>query len=375
MNTKHLILLFLLPCMMIFSCEKNEVFESATYACDFPFPDSSSIHPKAGRYQAILDANRKKGITGAVVLIKDRHGLWAGGSGKADIASNIDVAPCNRFLIASISKVFTAAAVFRYIDEGKLSLDDPISTWVEPKLTNKLANADQASIRHLLRHTSGIPDYYTLSFQMDILNNVYNNWRHEETLTYAFGLPALHEVGASYYYSNTNFLLLGIILEKVSGLSLGEVYEEEIFKPLQLTSGYFGQGNPIPSDLVKGYADLYGNGQYVESEFLYKDELNTGDGGIAINAYDLAIFFERLMKGQLLSAESLSQMTDWQNLPDGWADPDLGHFQNGLGLQHNATPYGNSVGHTGSIYGFFYHCPIFPGSRCHYHRPDQQCYL
>ena len=286
--------------------------------------------------------------------------FWAGASGKADIASKIDLVPCNLFLIASISKVFTASAIFKYVETGQLSLDDPVSKWINEDVVNKISNADQATIRHLLGHTSRIPDYFTLQFQLDILNKVHNKWDHRDILKYSYGLPPNNEVGASYWYSNTNYLLLGMILENISGQSLGEVYDQEIFKPLNLVSASFNKEDPTPDDLVKGYADVYGDGKIVESEFLYQDELGTGDGGIAINASDLSVFFEALMKGEVISTTSLSQMTDWFDLPDGWEDPHIGHFQNGLGLQHNATPYGNSVGHTGSIFGFNTTAQYFP---------------
>jgi len=343
-----------------FSCEMNEIVPKDTYSCEFVNQISFDNHPKAAIYQSILDENRKLGLVGASIMIKDQHGAWAGSSGKADISSNINLQACNRFLIASISKVFTAAAVFRYIDEGMISLDDNISKWLSNDVVSQIENAEDAKIKHLLNHTSGIADYYTLKYELDRINKEYNNWRQEDVLKYAYGKSATHSLGATYYYSNTNFLLLGIILENVSGLSLETVYQNEVFTPLNLASAYFGKEIPIPGDVVKGYVDIYGNGQYVESEFLYKDELNTADGGIVINAYDLGIFFEALMKGQLISNNSLTEMTAWFDLPEGWIDEEFGHFQNGLGIEHNNTDYGFSVGHTGGIDGFLSIAQYFP---------------
>jgi D-alanyl-D-alanine carboxypeptidase len=357
---KKTIYIFSIFCLFLSSCEKNEIVSPETYNCSFVHNDLSAIHPKAAIYQSILDKNRKLGIVGASLMIKDKYGIWVGSSGKADIASNVNVKPCNRFLIASISKVFTAAAVFRYIDQGLLSLDDKVSDFLANDIVNKIENAESATIRHLLNHTSGIADYYTVQHELDRINTEYNNWRQEDVLKYVYGKNATHKVGETYYYSNTNFLLLGIILEKVSGQSLEDVYQNQIFSPLQLTSAYYGKEIPIPSDVVKGYFDIYGNGQYVESEFLYKDELNTADGGIIINAYDLGVFFEALMKGQLISDNSLNEMTAWFDLPEGLGDEDFGHFQNGLGLEHNNTDYGLSVGHTGGIDGFLSIAQYFP---------------
>jgi hypothetical protein len=85
--------------LIIASCQKNPVLPADYYRCNTDFSDSSAAHPKAAAYQKILDDTRKTGIVGMVLLVKDRHGLWMGASGKADLASNVNVSPCNTFLI------------------------------------------------------------------------------------------------------------------------------------------------------------------------------------------------------------------------------------------------------------------------------------
>ncbi|MEM6806719.1 MAG: serine hydrolase domain-containing protein, partial [Bacteroidota bacterium] len=345
------------------SCEQNEILPASTYSCNLSPQDSSAQHPKAVIYQSILENNRKNGLVGAVLLVKDKEGLWIGADGKADIASNIDMAPCNTFLIASISKVFTSAAIYRYIDKGILTLDDPISTWLDASIIEKVANAEQAQIKHLLAHTSGIADFYTFQFELDRINRISNDFSKEDVLEYIYGVNATHEMGETYSYSNTNFLLLAMILENASGLSFEQVYQQEVFIPLGLSSAYYSEELPIPSGSVKGYVDIYGNGQHVESEFLYKDELGIGgDGGIAINAGDLAIFFEDLMKGELISSSSLDEMTTWFDLPVAYisADDPLGQNENGFGIERFNTTYGSAVGHTGGIDGFSTIALYFP---------------
>ncbi|MEO1451004.1 MAG: serine hydrolase [Bacteroidota bacterium] len=354
-----LIALVILP-----SCETNEVLPASHYSCDVSAQDNSAAHPKAAIYQDILERNRKNGLVGAVMLVEDKDGLWVGADGKADIASNIDMASCNTFLIASISKVFTSAATYRYIDKGILSLDDPISMWLDAEVVEKVKNADQAQIRHLLAHTSGIVDFYTFQFEMDRINKRTNAFTKEDALAYTYGVSAYHEVGESYYYSNTNFLLLAMILESASGLTFEEVYEQEVFTPLALSSAYYGEGDKIiPEGTVKGYVDVYGNGQFVESEFLYNDELGIGgDGGVAINAFDLATFFQEMMRGNLISESSLDDMTTWFDLPEGWIAPDdpFGQNENGIGIERFNTSYGSAVGHTGGIDGFSTIALYFP---------------
>jgi len=357
---KRTLILFSTILLVFSSCEQNEIVAPEKYNCSFAHQDSSTIHPKAAIYQEILDRNRKAGIVGASLMIKDKDGVWIGASGKANIASGVDVQPCSRFLIASISKSFTAAIVFALIDDGVLSLDDPVNKWINKSITDKVANSNESTLFHLLNHTSGIPDYYTLQFELDRINKIDNGWTQEDVLTYTYGKKATNGVGETYYYSNTNYLILGMIIEHASGLALEEVYHQKVFDPAGLTSTYYSTTRPIPEGTVKGYKDIYGNGQYVESDYLYKDELNTADGGIATNAYDLGLFFEKLLTGEIVSQQSLEQMTAFEYLPSDWVDEDFGHFKNGLGLDYNQSPYGNSVGHTGSIDGFLSIAQYFP---------------
>ena len=353
MNQIRFYIITLTLSLSILSCKKDEVLPADAYECDFTYNDSSNIHPKADIYQNILDQNRKDGLVGAVLLVKDHDGMWIGASGKADLASNVDMEPCNTFLIASISKVFTAAAIFRYVDKGILDLDDPISKWLSDEIVEKVDNADEAQISHLLSHTSGIVDYYTDMFELDRVNQINNHFTKEEVLTYVYGKKANFSVGETYGYCNTNYLLLAIILENASGLSFEEIYEQEVFLPLGLTSAYYSESKPIPTGCVKGYSDIYASGEVVEAQNLYQDELGIGgDGGIAINAYDLAIFLEQLMKGNLVSNTSLNEMTNWFDLPEDWQWESYGQTENGFGLEKFNTEYGYAVGHTGGIDGF-----------------------
>ena len=193
--------------------------------------------------------------------------------------------PSHAMYIASITKVFTASLVYKLIENGKLSLDDYVSDWISEDIIKGLANAELAQIRHLLSHTSGIPDYYDMTFDMARLNAYHNGYSHEETLEYAKSKDPNNEVGERYYYSNTNYLLLGMIIEEATGQKLSDLFSQHIFQPLEFTSAYYG-GETVQEGVAKGYVDMYGDGKYVESKFMYLDELNTADGGISMNALE-----------------------------------------------------------------------------------------
>ncbi len=352
-NSNIIIFMSLYMLVAFTSCQKNEVFEQDFYECTTSDPVDSESHPNASTYQSILEKYRKNGLVGASLLVKDRNGIWMGADGMADIASDVAMRPCNTFLIASISKVFTTAAVYRLVDKGLLTIDDPISMWLDSEVVEKVANADKAQIRHLLAHTSGIADYYTFALELDRINSTDNGWQKEDVLEFIYGVNPTNDVGETYYYSNSNFLILALILEKASGLSFEQVYQQEVFDPINLQSAYYSESQPIPDACVKGYVDIYNSGKFVESEFVYGDELGIGgDGGVAINAYDLSKFLEQLSKGNLISQSSVEQMTTWFDIPEDWHWDTYGQTENGFGIEKFNTIKGPAIGHSGGIDGF-----------------------
>ncbi len=344
---RYILFIIVFATLIFSSCTKDEIIPSSTYFTNLSFPDSSQLHPNHLNFQQALDDFKNSGGLGGSIMIRDAHGTWLGATGQADIISDVDMEVGHQFLIASISKVFTATAIFSYIDEGKLSVDDQISQYLSAEIVDKVANADQATIGDLLSHRSGIADWYTIALEMARYNEEFNNFSQEDILSYVYGKSAFFEVGEAYGYSNTNYVLLGIILENISNLSLKQVYHQKIFDPLNLESAYFDiKENGAPKGLVKGYISLYGNG-YTEADALYKDELSTGDGGIAINAQDLGVFMDALMDGQLVSQSSLQQMQAWFDFDEG-----EGHIKNGFGLEYFNFENGVAIGHTGSVDGF-----------------------
>ncbi|WP_422105231.1 serine hydrolase domain-containing protein [Winogradskyella sp.] len=335
------------------NCSSEETFKEDFYACTTTNDINSNLHPKAALFQSILDQNQKLNVVGAVLWVEDQDGVWLGASGYADIASDIKMKPCNTFMIASISKVFTAVAVYKYIDRGWLSFNDTISQYLPPDIVEEVANIEGTKISDLLGHKSGIPDFYTTPFDLDRINDS-QHWDKYDVLEYVYGLDGEFPSGTSYSYSNTNYLLLSIILERITQKSLEQIYNEDIFLPLNLQSAYYSESKPLPDGVVKGYADIYGNGHFVYSDFLYREELGIGgDGGIASNAQDLALFLKTLATDNFISDTSFANMTDWFDLPLSQQDlDDPVVIKNGYGLERVESLYGFGFGHTGGIDGF-----------------------
>ena len=347
--------------LIFFSCNQtNDIVPETPEACPEAF-QTHQAHPKAAIYQEILDRNRKKKIVGATMLIKDADGIWSGASGTADLSSHQAIRPCDRMAIASISKPFTATVIMKLIDEGLLSLESKVKDYIDPKIVKKIDNAAEATISHLLSHQSGIADYYNLQFLLDQVNTDDRNETFEDLLSYIYGKKAYFEAGTSYAYSNINFVLLGMIAEKVSLKPLKQLYQEIIFDPLQLKSAYFDMQIPFPDDMPKGYVDLYGNDDMVDAKFLYGDEGRTPDGGIVINNLDLFHFFQSLWKGEIVSQARVDEMTNWFELPEDWKDYEVfGQLKNGFGLEHFENQHAWALGHTGGIDGFLSYAFYFP---------------
>ena len=351
---------FVLSLISIFqSCQKDPTVPASTYACSLSFPDESAAHPKAEIYQQIIDKYIAKGVLGTSVYLRDNDGTFLGTGGMADIASGIEIQSCNQFIIGSITKPITATLTFSLIEDGLLSLEDKMTQHLEKSITDRLPNGDEIQIKHLLKHTAGLPDHYDFPYYFDNLNQERNILRQEDYLKYTYDKDPVGPVGGQFAYSNVGYVLMGMILEAASGKTMPQLYDEKIFNPLNLTSGHYGAGeNSIPPGLVKGYLDLNGNGQMVESEFFYEEELNTADGGICMNPQDLGRFFEEWVKGNVINPTSVEEMQNWYIYPDNEpGDDDVAY---GYGIGKYDTKYGNAVGHDGGVGGFSTIAQIFP---------------
>jgi len=299
---KILIIIVLIVSVLV-SCEKYVEVSPETYECNFSFTDSSLYHPLNQQLQNLLDNKTQRGLVGIVAYVKTPDGnSWTGASGKADIPNKVDMKPCNKLMIASISKIFTSAVILKLVEEGKLQLDDKLNKYIGHSITDKLSNGNDVTIRQMLSHTSGLYDYNDDSFLFDIINYPENYLTQEEKLEYAYDKPATNSPGEIYCYSNTNFVLLGMVIEEITENFLGDMYSEYIFKPLNLASAAYGTPeNPIPYGVPRGYFSLNGDERFIDFTVKDRADAATGDGGIAINMQDLGVFIESLFSCSLIS--------------------------------------------------------------------------
>lgn len=353
--------LFLSLCVFtFFACEKDHVFEDSHYACPRVPVEENTLHPKHEKYQDLMEDMINSGVPGVMMSVHDpENGIWSGASGKADLASNVKLSPCNITRVGSTVKTFTAVTILLLQEEGKLDIDDKISNYLTAEYLRGLANAPELTIRQLLQHSSGLYNYISnLHFQTASLNDLEKVWRPEELLSYARERTHDFEPGSDVEYSNTNYILLGEIIEAVEGKPFYQVFEEKIFLPLNLSRTRFAAEDPVPENIIRGYIDLYSNLNLVNSTYYSGWDYYTADGGLISNANDLNIFLNALFNGNILTEKSMKAMLEWQEPKDQDEEGFETFF--GLGIFRISTDHGPAYLHSGDAIGYFASMVYFP---------------
>ena len=282
---------------------------------------------------------------GASVLVMDRgRVVFRHSYGTADIETGNKVSPATNFRIASVTKQFTATAIMLLVDDNKLALDDTLDKFF-PGLPGY---AEKITVRHVLNHTSGLPDYENLIPQgttlqvndLDVLRLIL------DTDTPMF------EPGAQYHYSNTGYALLGLIVEQVADQPFHGFVAQNIFKPCSMNrSVFFVRGlNDIQE---RAFGHTRKDGQWVRNDQSVTSAVR-GDGGIYSSIDDLARWVASLDRGSVLSKSSARQMYTPGKTNDGKA---TGY---GFGWRLDTYRGQKRVHHTGSTRGFTLCLQRFP---------------
>ncbi|TDD42885.1 class A beta-lactamase-related serine hydrolase, partial [Kribbella antibiotica] len=193
-----------------------------------------------GLQRGLDEVVRTAGI-GAQAEVHDGRSVWRGRSGMAELGSSRPVPLSGSFRIGSITKTFLATVTLQLVDEKRLKLDDPVAKWLPDLPTNG------ATVRQLMNHTSGLYDVlYTLPRppQPEFYANRYRTWTADELIQRALANPPTSKPGTAYKYSNTNYLLLGEIVERASGHSYADEIKRRLILPLQLHDTIVPGTNP-----------------------------------------------------------------------------------------------------------------------------------
>jgi D-alanyl-D-alanine carboxypeptidase len=265
-------------------------------------------------FEDVLQAGIDQGLTG-VTLAVDQDGeiLFEGAAGLANDEKQTPLSPTDRFRIYSITKTFTAVLVLQLVDEGVLALDDTVADWLDDPVVARIPNVEQITLRQLLTHTSGVYDYFAEDspFWQDAYLGEDADWSRiwtpEELLAYADGANHAPDFapGKGVRYSNTGYILLGLIVEEATGQPFADRLHQQILDPLGLTNTFFAATEPVPGGTVQGYHLLEGDMVNVSATHL---SAQGSEGGMVSTTRDLIRFADALFGGELLQPASLREM-------------------------------------------------------------------
>lgn len=344
--------------IVFISCQKDSIVDPVEYDCNLVFADNSELHPKKESFEkAMMKVNSI--VPGVQIAIRSKDGnVWLGSQGYADIANQANLEKCTKTMIGSVSKIYTSVLIMQLHNDNIISIDEMASEWLDQSVVDGIKNLDKVTIRQLLDHSSGLRDYLAAKHYVDALNTPNFKLSPREKLEYAYGKGPEGPIG-EYRYSNTNYVLLGLIIEKARGMSLTEATETYISSPLGLKNTVMGTTEePIPAGTALPYLALQ-SGRFTEIKDFAVYDAATGDGGIASNMQETLVFLESIFDNTLVSDSSLTLMTEENTKVEG--ERLLGkNIAYGLGLRILQNKYGLAIGHSGSTSAYWCEAYHFP---------------
>lgn len=313
------------------------VREASVAAGELAAPDDAGL-------REVLRTALSQGAPGAMVRVDDNGTVHRLSEGDADRVTGRALTTYDRFRVGSVSKSFTAVVLLQLVDEGKLDLDTSVNSYLPGLLPD-----DRITVRHLLSHRSGLYDYTNDMFEQTVpgfeavRNKVFS---YQDLVNLSLAKPVTNAPGAAYSYSNTNFVVGGMLIEKLTGQPVRTAYQQRIIKPLKLTgTSYVHPNTVIAGRHANGYLPPDEGGTPVDSTEQTVSWAQSA-GAIISTTRDLNTFFSALLGGRLMSAAQLAQMQQWTpvNSTQGY----------GLGLRRRDLSCGVSVyGHTGTVQGYY----------------------
>jgi D-alanyl-D-alanine carboxypeptidase len=306
--------------------------------------DAPAVSPEvATRLQARLDRWREARLApGVAAAVRSPDGsLWIGTSGVAAVGkAGRTVKLGTPFAIASLTKTFMAALILRLVEQGHLSLKDPISRWLP-----RYPDGDRITVRMLLNHRSGIFNYFEHpQYERKVFGRPRHHWTVQQIL--ALRGPAYCAPGACYHYSNTNYVLLGRIVERITGKSAAKLIRNRFLKPLGLGDTFFQGQERIGKWTAKGYWVVTGGYKGWADGTPFRTNTSAATvanaaGAMVSSVRDVTAWQAALLRGDVLAPESLAEMLRFH--------PRSGY---GLGMRVAWLDGKRGVGHGGSLRGY-----------------------
>ena len=313
-------------------------------------------YSKATTLDSIMTLYTTNGLPGvSVAIFTEKEGWWAGARGYANLEKKIPMDNCHLQYLQSVSKSYMAVAILQLKENGKIELDAPITKYLPAKYSQYITDAKKVTVRMLLNHTSGVPEYNeNPAFVSDVIQHPLDNFTATDCLESIAGKPLQFTPGSKYTYINTNYLLLSLIGDAITG-DHAEYIKKNIFMPLGLTNTYYGNDHGYLKglNLPESYWDVFNNGVPVNITGFQQMTVvsSKGDDGIVCTTTDAIKYLKGLMEGKLLRPDSQKELLEF-------VQDEKGNKRYGMGLIHfdlnGIEAYGHGGGGVGAGCGLMY---------------------
>ena len=322
-------------------------------ASETPSPVATGSASSAEKEQ-VLSATQSLvdgGFPAALTAVRDKDGNTIGAAAGVGNLETGEAPPLDgEVRIGSNTKTFVAVVILQLVQEGKITLDEPIETYLPGLLHGEGIDATKITVRQLLQHTSGLPEYTdTVPGETDIFQIRDNYYSTRDLLDVALSKPAAFEPGSQFKYTNTNYIVLSLLAEKVTHRPLAEQITKRITEPLGLNHTYYP--NPGEEEIRGTHPHGYHrNSQGELEDITRKDPSEAGGAGAMISTpSELNKFFQAVLDGTLLSQDSIAEMK--KTVDAGQPETGVDHY--GLGIISTSLSCGGTAwGHAGSIPGY-----------------------
>jgi len=316
---------------------------------------TSSHGALAARLQADVDTNHRDGVVGVLAQVRTDNVVVNARAGEARLGAGVPVAFDSRFRMGSNTKTFVAVVVLQLVGEGKLGLDDTVERWLPGVVAGNGNDGAQITIRQLLQHTSGIWNYtadllgtYTAD---DYRRTRFDHVSPDELVAIAMSHPPNFAPGTSWSYSNTNYVLAGMVIQKVTGRDWTAEVRDRIIQPLQLSATFDpGDWPGLPAPHAEGYHQFADSGPLVDVTLLNHTWAGAA-GSLVTTVDDLTRFWRALQSGRLLAPAQMADLHTTVPAPElAEVIPGLRY---GLGILSVPTSCGGLYwAHFGDTFGF-----------------------
>ncbi len=299
--------------------------------------------------KGVLKKYTEMGIPGlALTVYTEETGFWSHAEGLSNIENGIALTNDHLFYLQSVSKTYMAVVILQLYEEGKLDLDDLLTKYLDQNWLTDKKGVDKITLRMLLNHTSGLPEYnYDPILVSKILHEPQKVLSVEELLSHIKGKPMDFEPGSKYSYRNTNYEVLSLVADKITGDHIAYM-EKHIFKRLGLSSTFYLSKDNIDLELniADAYWDVLLESIPVNISKLQRVNVSSmkGDDGIVTSTKDAVLFLKGLISGKLLRPTTLESMQEF-------VLNEAGDKRYGLGIQYYDLDVTYALGHSGGGIG------------------------